>query len=115
MKWMNAGSMNNLKSVHTFYCEDKPRIKKDLRDTFVKGTMADIRDDFQVIYWIIWIMRSRNPLYIVLWWWCMSVRMSLSPTLCLGDMGSFQQGRQSSLSQVTLASKYKNRKRRGLV
>ena len=43
------GSLNNLNDVHKFYCEDKKRIDKEARNVFVKGTMNDIRTDFQVI------------------------------------------------------------------
>jgi hypothetical protein len=44
------GSFNNLHDVHKYYCRDSPRLDKELRNVFVKGTMNDIRKDFQVIY-----------------------------------------------------------------
>jgi hypothetical protein len=46
---MQTGSLNSLNAVHEFYCNKRPRLKKELRETFVKGTMSDVQDNFQVL------------------------------------------------------------------
>ena len=46
--WKSMGSKNNLYDVHKFYCPEEKRLDKELRNVFVKGTMTDIRSDFQV-------------------------------------------------------------------
>nr|CAB3265007.1 DNA polymerase subunit gamma-1-like [Phallusia mammillata] len=45
--WINAGSMNGLSDVHKFYCGSS--IKKEARETFVKGTKADVQKDFNLL------------------------------------------------------------------
>ncbi len=45
--WKTAGCLNNLKDVHAFYCPNEQPISKDERDTFVKGDLKDVRDNFQ--------------------------------------------------------------------
>ena len=47
--WIYEGSRNNLKDVHQFYCPLLKPIKKDARNIFVKGSINDVIDNFQVI------------------------------------------------------------------
>ena len=48
--WMRVSCPNSLMDVHGFYVkESKRRVSKKLRDVFVKGSIQDIRDDFQVV------------------------------------------------------------------
>lgn len=44
---MNIGSINNLADVHALYVGGQP-LKKEARETFVKGSMMDVRNNFQV-------------------------------------------------------------------
>lgn len=44
---MHVSSINNLADVHALYVGGEP-LEKEARETFVKGTMADIRSQFQV-------------------------------------------------------------------
>lgn len=44
---MHVSSINNLADVHALYVGGEP-LEKEAREIFVKGTMADIRSDFQV-------------------------------------------------------------------
>lgn len=44
---MHVSSINNLADVHALYVGGEP-LEKEARDIFVKGTMADIRSNFQV-------------------------------------------------------------------
>ncbi|KAA0193631.1 hypothetical protein HAZT_HAZT004400 [Hyalella azteca] len=46
LPWMSVGTVNNLNDVYKFYCKKK-ELKKSTRDVFVKGTLDDIREDFQ--------------------------------------------------------------------
>lgn len=43
--WVESGSLNNLADVYQFHC--KSTISKDARDIFVKGSLSDVRDEFQ--------------------------------------------------------------------
>ena len=45
--WFDAGSMNGLSDVHRFYCGSA--VTKELRDVFVKGSLADVQQDFHVL------------------------------------------------------------------
>ncbi|XP_071477444.1 DNA polymerase subunit gamma-1-like [Diadema antillarum] len=45
--WLAESSPNNLADVYRLYNEDGSSLDKSKRDTFVTGTMAEIRDDFQ--------------------------------------------------------------------
>lgn len=45
--WMNISSANNLADVHSLYVGGPP-LKKEPRELFIKGTMRDIRENFQV-------------------------------------------------------------------
>lgn len=45
-KWVDISSINNLADVHALYVGGEP-LKKEPRDLFVKGSMADIRTNFQ--------------------------------------------------------------------
>ena len=47
-EWTEHGSLNNLHDVHKFYCPYSKRLEKEKRNIFVKGTMQDVRKDFQV-------------------------------------------------------------------
>uniref|UniRef100_A0A673BYT9 DNA polymerase subunit gamma-1 n=1 Tax=Sphaeramia orbicularis TaxID=375764 RepID=A0A673BYT9_9TELE len=44
--WVNISSINNLADVHSLYVGG-PRLQKEARDTFVKGSMMDVRNNFQ--------------------------------------------------------------------
>ncbi|KAJ1179987.1 hypothetical protein NDU88_005215 [Pleurodeles waltl] len=44
--WVNISSINNLVDVHSLYVGGPP-LEKDARELFVKGSMADIRKEFQ--------------------------------------------------------------------
>ncbi|XP_061678146.1 DNA polymerase subunit gamma-1 isoform X2 [Syngnathoides biaculeatus] len=44
--WVNISSLNNLADVHALYVGGPP-LKKEIRETFVKGTMMDVRNHFQ--------------------------------------------------------------------
>ncbi|XP_008310758.1 DNA polymerase subunit gamma-1 isoform X1 [Cynoglossus semilaevis] len=44
--WVNISSINNLADVHSLYVGGPP-LQKEARETFVKGTMVDVRNNFQ--------------------------------------------------------------------
>ncbi|XP_050165533.1 DNA polymerase subunit gamma-1 isoform X1 [Myiozetetes cayanensis] len=44
--WVHVSSINNLVDVHALYVGGEP-LEKEAREIFVKGTMADIRSNFQ--------------------------------------------------------------------
>ncbi|XP_060709269.1 DNA polymerase subunit gamma-1 isoform X2 [Hemiscyllium ocellatum] len=44
--WVNISSINNLPDVHALYVGGKP-LEKEARELFIKGTMKDIRENFQ--------------------------------------------------------------------
>ncbi|KAL4624293.1 DNA polymerase subunit gamma-1 [Arapaima gigas] len=44
--WVNISSINNLADVHALYVGGEP-LEKEAREIFIKGSMADIRDNFQ--------------------------------------------------------------------
>ncbi|KGL80671.1 DNA polymerase subunit gamma-1, partial [Tinamus guttatus] len=44
--WVDVSSINNLVDVHALYVGGEP-LEKEARELFVKGTMADIRNNFQ--------------------------------------------------------------------
>lgn len=44
--WVNIGSINNLADVHALYVGGPP-LQKEIRETFVKGSMVDVRNNFQ--------------------------------------------------------------------
>nr|XP_057931486.1 DNA polymerase subunit gamma-1 isoform X1 [Doryrhamphus excisus] len=44
--WVNISSINNLADVHALYVGGPP-LQKEARETFVKGTMMDVRNHFQ--------------------------------------------------------------------
>uniref|UniRef100_A0A8C3JPC8 DNA polymerase subunit gamma-1 n=1 Tax=Calidris pygmaea TaxID=425635 RepID=A0A8C3JPC8_9CHAR len=44
--WVHVSSINNLADVHALYVGGEP-LEKEARELFVKGTMADIRSNFQ--------------------------------------------------------------------
>ncbi|XP_064640229.1 DNA polymerase subunit gamma-1-like [Lineus longissimus] len=45
-EWFITGSLNNLAAVHKNHCGG-PDLKKEARDVFLKGTMTDVRENFQ--------------------------------------------------------------------
>lgn len=47
---MDISSINNLADVHHLYVGGPP-LEKEPRELFVKGSMQDIRVNFQVWYW----------------------------------------------------------------
>ncbi|KAM9375873.1 DNA polymerase subunit gamma-1 isoform 2-T3 [Pholidichthys leucotaenia] len=44
--WVNISSINNLADVHALYVGGLP-LQKEARETFVKGSMMDVRNNFQ--------------------------------------------------------------------
>ncbi|KPP67359.1 DNA polymerase subunit gamma-1-like, partial [Scleropages formosus] len=46
--WVNISSINNLADVHALYVGGEP-LEKEAREVFVKGSMADVRDNFQTL------------------------------------------------------------------
>lgn len=48
-KWQDQGSLNNLKDVYRLYCPLGPEIEKDTRETFIKGSVDDVVNNFQVL------------------------------------------------------------------
>lgn len=55
--WINESIMNNLNDVYQYYCGGR-FLEKVIRDVFVKGSMVDVRDMYQVsliLYCIIYI------------------------------------------------------------
>ncbi|XP_027240053.1 DNA polymerase subunit gamma-1 isoform X3 [Cricetulus griseus] len=48
--WMNISSANNLADVHSLYVGGPP-LEKEPRELFIKGSMRDIRENFQVWCW----------------------------------------------------------------
>uniref|UniRef100_A0A8C8VDS2 DNA polymerase subunit gamma-1 n=1 Tax=Pelusios castaneus TaxID=367368 RepID=A0A8C8VDS2_9SAUR len=44
--WVNVSSINNLADVHALYVGGEP-LEKEAREVFVKGSMSDIRHNFQ--------------------------------------------------------------------
>uniref|UniRef100_A0A672G623 DNA polymerase subunit gamma-1 n=1 Tax=Salarias fasciatus TaxID=181472 RepID=A0A672G623_SALFA len=44
--WVNISSINNLADVHALYVGGPP-LQKEARDIFVKGSMTDVRNNFQ--------------------------------------------------------------------
>ncbi|XP_074533361.1 DNA polymerase subunit gamma-1 [Halichoeres trimaculatus] len=44
--WVNISSINNLADVHALYVGGPP-LQKEIRETFVKGSMVDVRNNFQ--------------------------------------------------------------------
>ncbi|XP_053175066.1 DNA polymerase subunit gamma-1 [Scomber japonicus] len=44
--WVNISSINNLADVHALYVGGPP-LQKEARETFVKGSMVDVRNNFQ--------------------------------------------------------------------
>lgn len=46
-EWVNISSINNLADVHALYVGGDP-LMKESRELFVKGSMSDIRGNFQV-------------------------------------------------------------------
>ncbi|XP_026537638.1 DNA polymerase subunit gamma-1 [Notechis scutatus] len=44
--WVNISSINNLADVHSLYVGGQP-LKKEARELFIKGSMNDIRNNFQ--------------------------------------------------------------------
>lgn len=46
--WMDVGSLNNLSDVFALYTNNGG-LDKTTKDLFVEGSLADIRENFQVI------------------------------------------------------------------
>ncbi|CAJ1057266.1 DNA polymerase subunit gamma-1 [Xyrichtys novacula] len=44
--WVNISSINNLADVHALYVGGPP-LQKEIRETFVKGSIVDVRNNFQ--------------------------------------------------------------------
>lgn len=45
--WVDISSANNLADVHSLYVGGPP-LEKEARELFIKGSMRDIRENFQV-------------------------------------------------------------------
>lgn len=45
--WLDISSVNNLADVHGLYVGGPP-LEKEPRELFVKGSMKDVRENFQV-------------------------------------------------------------------
>ncbi|XP_033634146.1 DNA polymerase subunit gamma-1-like [Asterias rubens] len=45
--WLHKSSPNNLADVYALYSRDDERLDKSQRDTFISGTMEEVRDNFQ--------------------------------------------------------------------
>lgn len=48
--WLDISSVNNLADVHSLYVGGPP-LEKEPRELFVKGSMKDVRENFQVRSW----------------------------------------------------------------
>lgn len=48
--WLDISSVNNLADVHSLYVGGPP-LEKEPRELFVKGSMKDVRENFQVWCW----------------------------------------------------------------
>ena len=48
--WKEVSTMNNLNDVYQLHCNGEP-LQKETRDVFVKGSIQDVRERFQVIYY----------------------------------------------------------------
>ena len=46
--WSNTGSLNSLKDVYKFHCDKE--LNKESRDLFVKGSLKDVKDNFQHLF-----------------------------------------------------------------
>ncbi|XP_027200206.2 DNA polymerase gamma, catalytic subunit tam [Dermatophagoides pteronyssinus] len=44
--WQAISSLNNLNDVYKLYCQSKSGVSKDPRNVFIKGTMADVFENF---------------------------------------------------------------------
>ena len=44
-KWLERTSLNNLADCHAHYCKSKNKLDKDVRNAFVKNSIAEIRED----------------------------------------------------------------------
>ena len=47
-QWTDESSMNNLQDVHQLYCPSKRILAKETRNIFVKGSMEEVREKYQV-------------------------------------------------------------------
>lgn len=47
LAWTEESSLNNLHDVHQLYCPNEAPLQKETRDTFVKGNMGSVRQNFQ--------------------------------------------------------------------
>lgn len=45
--WASLGALNGLRDVHRLYWPEERPLSKELRNVFVEGTLAEIREDFQ--------------------------------------------------------------------
>merc|ERR1719383_463092 len=44
-RWLRNASMNGLADCHAFYCKPDTPLQKDMRNSFVKLTLAELRED----------------------------------------------------------------------
>ena len=44
-KWLGRTSLNNLADIHDHYCQTDNKMSKDVRNAFVKCTIAELKDD----------------------------------------------------------------------
>ena len=56
--WMLVGSGNKLLDLHQLYCGGNP-MDKSLVKVFIEGTLEDVKDQFQVSFMQIYLVRRR--------------------------------------------------------
>ena len=44
-KWLERTSLSNLADIHNHYCKPKTKMDKDVRNSFVKLSLAELRED----------------------------------------------------------------------
>lgn len=79
--WVHVSSINNLADVHALYVGGEP-LQKEARELFVKGTMADVRNNFQVWAVVLWMAMGQETAFVGVFFslWCMA------GTYCKGFM-----------------------------
>lgn len=61
--WVHVSSINNLADVHALYVGGEP-LQKEARELFVKGTMADVRNNFQVWAVVLWMAMGQERAFV---------------------------------------------------
>lgn len=70
---MHVSSINNLADVHALYVGGEP-LQKEARELFVKGTMADVRNNFQVWAVVLGMAMEQEIAFVGVFFslWCMA-------------------------------------------